>query len=608
MILRHRLAISTVLTALLAVVAGGGLFRVGRTIRSVADTQHLAFAVIEDADAARRLVEEAGRGGGPEVLARLSARAEQLIGRVDSLPDPTGAAAGPRRRVALGARRVSDLVRSLTGTPAAAPAGGAWSAPAAAPRDALDEADKALARLTGDVTMWRSLELNRLRGGLVGASRAAGGALLLLALTSIVVVWWFNRRVVLVLRDLERAAGAVRAGDRSSRVGVRFRGELGAVARAFNRMVEERGLAADRLAASEERLRLALAAANQGLYDIAVQTGEMTVSPEYCRMIGYDPGELQETVAKLHNRLHPDDRDRVVQAYEGFIGGLRSGFAVEFRQRTAYGGFRWVLSVGRIVEWDAAGRPVRMLGTHTDITADREVQEELRASREQLRRLAVVQEAAREAERGRLARELHDELGQALTGLKMDVLWLRDRLPDTDEPGRGRAAEALALVDTTVEAVRRVAAELRPAILDDIGLAAAIPWQAREFARRSGTAVTVTGAESIPAIEAGKATAVFRIVQESLTNVARHSAATAVAIDIRADPDWLRLDIRDNGKGFEAAPPDRRPLGILGMQERARAWDGSVAVTPHPDGGTRVRVLMPVHAAGPGAAETDRTV
>jgi two-component system sensor histidine kinase UhpB len=495
--------------------------------------------------------------------------------------------------VAFDARRLSDLVRLLATA----------DRPPGARAYVLEELDIGLTRLSGDVVRWNALELRRLRQGLVRAARAAAVALLLLAATSVLVVWWLSRQVTLGLHDLELAARAVSGGDLTYRIPVpprhlRSRDEFAVVAGGFNRMVEERAQAAASLTASEERLRLALAAANQGIYDIDVQTGAMTVSPEYCRMIGYAPDELAETVTKLHNRLHPDDRDGVVRAYADFVAGRRSDFAVEFRQRTAHGGFRWVLSVGRIVAWDAAGGAVRMLGTHTDITAHREVQEELRASREQLRRLAVAQEEAREAERARVARELHDELGQALTGLKLDVLWLRDRLPAADDLARTRAAEALALVDTTMEAVRRVAAELRPAMLDDIGLASAIPWQAREFARRSGAAVTVTGADSIPAIESGKATAVFRILQESLTNVARHSGATAVAIDIQADAEWLRLDIQDNGGGIETGGSDRRrPLGILGMQERARAWNGSVAVTSPPEGGTRVRVLMPVRGA-----------
>jgi two-component system sensor histidine kinase UhpB len=604
MSLRRRVVTSTAVTALLATVVAVTLVRTDRTIRSVLDSHESALTLVQSAEAVRRLVGEAGRTREPESLATLETGIGRLATLVDSRTGPTSATAGLQRGVAFDARRLSDLVRLLSSDGTDAMPGSRSEARG----EVIEELDIELARLAGDVMMWNTLELHQLRRSLVRASRTAALALLLLAVTSVVVVWSLHRRVVSGLHNLQLAARAVSAGDLAYRIPIRSRDEFSAVADGFNRMVEERAQAAASLTASEERLRLALSAANQGLYDIDVQTGAMTVSPEYCRMIGYDPDELTETVAKLHQRLHPDDREGVVQAYQDFVAGRRSDFAVEFRQRTAHGGFRWVLSVGRIVAWDAEGRAVRMLGTHTDVTADREAQEALRVSREQLRHLAVAQEAAREAERARVARELHDELGQALTGLKLDVVWLRDRLPEGDGPARGRAAEALSLVDTTVEAVRRVAAELRPAILDDIGLASAIPWQAREFARRSGTQVTVTGAETIPAIESGKATAVFRILQESLTNVARHSGATAVAIEIQADSDWLRLDISDNGTGIEFAGPERRrPLGILGMQERARAWEGTVAVTPQPDGGTRVRVLMPVRSGGaPGPAADGR--
>jgi two-component system sensor histidine kinase UhpB len=596
MTLRLRLGISAAVTALLATVVAVGLVRTDRTIRSVVDARERAVGLIERAEAVRRLVADAARTRDAEVLVRLDAGVTALAALVDSLPHPTGAAGELRRRVASDARRLADLVRIL--------APGATGDRPVAPAHLLEQLDGDLARLAGDVIAWNTFELRELRRRVMGAARTAAAALLLLAALGGAVAWWLNRRVAGGLRDLRLAARAVSAGDLNYRIPIRSRDEFSAVADGFNRMVEEWALAAASLTASEERLRLALSAANQGLYDIDVQSGAMTVSPEYCRMIGYEPGELTETVTKLHQRLHPEDRDGVVQAYQDFVAGRRSDFAVEFRQRTAHGGFRWVLSVGRIVAWDREGRAARMLGTHTDITADREVREDLRASRERLRHLAVAQEEAREAERGRVARELHDELGQALTGLKLDVLWLRDRLPEADATAHARATEALALVDTTVDAVRRVAAELRPAILDDIGLASAIPWQAREFARRSGAQVTVSGADTIPPIESGKATAVFRILQESLTNVARHSRATAVAIEIRADGDWLRLDISDNGRGIEAdVPGQRRPLGILGMQERARAWNGTVAVTSPPDGGTRVRVLMPVRGPGGGQLE-----
>ncbi|HSR35693.1 MAG TPA: LytS/YhcK type 5TM receptor domain-containing protein, partial [Desulfurivibrionaceae bacterium] len=140
--------------------------------------------------------------------------------------------------------------------------------------------------------------------------------------------------------------------------------------------LQRQGLATE-LMVKEERLRLAFSAANQGLYDLNVQTGEATVSPEYATMLGYDPAEFHETNAKWIERLHPDDHDKVAGAYRDYIAGNLPEYRVEFRQRTRSGEWKWILSLGKIVEYDAAGRPLRMLGTHTDITKRKQDEEML---------------------------------------------------------------------------------------------------------------------------------------------------------------------------------------------------------------------------------------
>ena len=138
---------------------------------------------------------------------------------------------------------------------------------------------------------------------------------------------------------------------------------------------------------SEERLRLALMAANQGLYDLNVQTGDAIVSAEYARMLGYHPEELQETNAKWRSRLHPEDMTVVYQAYEDYIVGKLDTYRVEFRQRTKSGDWKWILSVGKIVSWDSDNQPLRMLGTHTDITERKQAEEALRCSEQKYRNI-----------------------------------------------------------------------------------------------------------------------------------------------------------------------------------------------------------------------------
>jgi PAS domain S-box-containing protein len=362
--------------------------------------------------------------------------------------------------------------------------------------------------------------------------------------------------------------------------------------------VTERHRAEAALREGEERLRLALAAASQGMYDLDVQTGRAIVSAEYARMLGYEPEELEETNARFRERLHPDDREPVNRVYDDYLAERRENYRVECRQRTKDGRWVWILSLGKLVAWDAQGRPLRMLGTHTDITARKLAEEALRESREQIRKLAFAQEQTRESERKRLAAELHDELGGALTAIKMDLSWLADRAHRDAMDLGARAAEAMKLVDTTVDTVRRISAELRPGVLDDLGLAAAIQRQAGDFQRRSGLPVTLSGLEAVPPLDPGRALAVFRILQEALTNVARHAHATQIAVTVAVPHGRLRLEIRDDGVGPHASTArERSGLGILGMQERAASWGGTVLIGKNVPHGTVVTLDMPVHPA-----------
>ena len=362
--------------------------------------------------------------------------------------------------------------------------------------------------------------------------------------------------------------------------------------------ITERKAAERHLAVSEERLRLAVTAANQGLFDADVRTGLSVVSPEYCRMLGYEPDELEMTHEVWLERMHPDDRNAAARRFLECIAGRTRDYEAEFRLRAKDGTWKWILAVGRVVEWDTGGRPTRFLGTHTDITARRVAEEEVRASRERIRELAFAQEQARETERARMARELHDEMGQALTGFKMDLAWLRDRIPDTDYDAHARAADALGLVNGMVDVVRRMSGELRPGVLDDLGLGAAIRSQVREFQRRSGLVTRLEGLEHIPEMDPGRALAIFRILQEALTNVARHAQATAVVISASATARDLCVAIRDDGRGIHLEfATDRAPLGILGMQERAAAWGGTLTVSRAEPGGTVVELAMPVAVA-----------
>ena len=218
----------------------------------------------------------------------------------------------------------------------------------------------------------------------------------------------------------------------------------------------------------------------------------------------------------------------------------------------------------------------------------------LEESRAQLQRLAAGLLLAREEERTTIAREIHDELGQTLTALKMDTAWIGRRLAD-NMPEIGAKLGAMGtLIDDTVVTVRRIATDLRPGILDDLGLAAAVEWQAQEFEHRTGIACALRGTVDQGAVDPLVSTAVFRIFQESLTNVARHSRASRVAVTLEHRHTDLVLEVRDDGIGIAAADASHvRSIGLAGMRERAQLVGGGFSISGAPGAGTTVLVQIP---------------
>ena len=233
--------------------------------------------------------------------------------------------------------------------------------------------------------------------------------------------------------------------------------------------------------------------------------------------------------------------------------------------------------------------------------AERELTERrLRASEENLRALASHLQSVREEERIHIAREIHDELGQALTGLKFDIAALSrsftlGSLDDVNEGTKG----VLGQIDRIINSVRRIASGLRPEVLDEIGLSAAIEWQAREFSRRTGIRCVVEIAPGFADPDKDRSTALFRIFQELLTNVARHANATRVAVHL-ADSDTLALRVEDNGRGIQEKELEgSKSLGFLGLRERVLAFAGSIDVRGEEGKGTTVSVSIPNLAQQP---------
>jgi signal transduction histidine kinase len=231
---------------------------------------------------------------------------------------------------------------------------------------------------------------------------------------------------------------------------------------------------------------------------------------------------------------------------------------------------------------------IMMIRSHRKIEA---------AQRERIRQMQLFSDklqSTRDEEQKRIARELHDELGGSLTSIKYDLLWLEQHNNAEGEVvERFRATRGL--IDSTTKLVQRICAELRPKILDSLGLGAAIEWHAQEFKKRTGIEVQLQQEAELPAIDDVTKTGVYRIVQESLTNVARHSEATNVDIKLQMLNNVLHVEIKDNGKGFDNAllnHPDS--LGLLSLRERARMIGGNTEINGSPGKGTQVTLDVPL--------------
>jgi two-component system, NarL family, sensor histidine kinase UhpB len=235
-----------------------------------------------------------------------------------------------------------------------------------------------------------------------------------------------------------------------------------------------------------------------------------------------------------------------------------------------------------------------------DVTQRKQAEEKLRQSEAQLHALTAREQAVREEERTRIAREVHDVLGQLLTGLTLDMAWLQQRLrklPESDvrQSMADKFLEVNQLTDTMIHTVQEIASEMRPSVLDNLGLCSAIRYEAGRFQRRSGIVCDVAVPESTPTLLPIQITGVFRIYQEILTNVARHAAAKRISIDLRAEDNMIVITVRDDGRGITPEQlADTTSLGLLGMRERASQLGGRIDFLGEPGNGTTVTVTMPL--------------
>jgi PAS domain S-box-containing protein len=361
---------------------------------------------------------------------------------------------------------------------------------------------------------------------------------------------------------------------------------------------------------SEQRMRFCLEAANIGTWDWDIEGGSVRWSENMEGIHGQMPGSFRGTIEAFLGGIHDEDRQRVGEAVQQALAG-RSSYHVEYRQVKADGRVGWMEAHGQVI-YDSSNRPKSMMGVCRDISerkcseeALRNIHERLEArvkertseldqAQDRLRMLSARLLQMQDDERRRIARELHDTAGQILVALNLNLVPLEEKLRKMNSGLVAPLTESLRLVEELSRDLRTMSHLLHPPLLDEAGLKSAVRWYVEGFAERSKIEVDLHLDPGLGRLPAELETAMFRIVQECLTNIHRHSGSSAASIVITRDTDNVTIEIRDRGKGMPT--PVRAGVGIQGMRERVRQLGGQLEIESG-SGGTRVTAIFPTKVA-----------
>lgn len=377
--------------------------------------------------------------------------------------------------------------------------------------------------------------------------------------------------------------------------------ELSAANSRLQRDVAAREQVEQALRHTERVLTVAQKVAHLGSWELDNTTGELQCSDELFRIFGLAPQSIRPTLDIIRAMVHPDDLEAVDAA---ILEARNRGKLFRNEQRIVRpdGSVRHVVMVG-VVTRDDGGNVAKVTGSVSDVTEQKQTELALRQSEAELRQLAAHQERLLEEERKRIAREVHDELGSMLTGIKAYLSVSMERARRAGTPMDQLLADASDLADQASDTMRKVIADLRPSVLDQLGVWAALQWYAEQTAKRTGLACECTISERAAStlIDPDRGIVLFRIVQEALTNVVRHARASRVNIRIMRLADSIMVEVEDDGAGFDLkATQQRTSWGIVGMQERARYFGGNFDIAATPGKGTIARLWLPIDNSIPG--------
>ncbi|NQT80412.1 MAG: PAS domain S-box protein, partial [Candidatus Aminicenantes bacterium] len=355
--------------------------------------------------------------------------------------------------------------------------------------------------------------------------------------------------------------------------------------------ITERKLAEEAMRKCEMTYRALFESGNDPVILFSLNGTIVSANQKAAEILGYNVEELigmsyKDIIASSEIK-DADDKLKSLQEGKTFLP----------YERTVYkkNGTEFPSEVNLSLVQDENNKPVFLQSIFRDITERKRADEELLTSREQLRNLAAHLQAVREGERTSIAREIHDDLGQTMTALKMDLSLLGTKLPKDQKSLLKKTKSMSKLIDSTIQTVQRISAELRPGVLDDIGLTAALEWQGGEFQKRTGIKCELTVDPEDIFLDKDCSTAIFRIFQETLTNVARHSKAKWVKVNLKKKARRLELKIRDNGRGItEEQISNSKSFGLIGIRERVQFLGGEVEIRGIQNRGTTLKAWIPL--------------
>jgi PAS domain S-box-containing protein len=353
--------------------------------------------------------------------------------------------------------------------------------------------------------------------------------------------------------------------------------------------ITARKQAEESLRASEERYELAVRGAGVGIWDWDIRTGKLYFSPRWRAIFGYDENEIGDSVEDWAGLLHPDEKDWMLKLLEDFLAGTSPTVTVEYRLRHKDGSYRWIVAHG-IVLRDEQGKAYRFVGSHGDITDRKRTEEALERERQTLWHMLQ----ASDHERQTISYDIHDGLAQylAAAGMQLQVFdGLRESNPEAAKKAYDAATQ---LVSQSHAEARRLVSEVRPPIIDEIGLETAISHLVHEQRRHGGPEIEYHSSVQFGRLPAILENALYRIVQEALTNACKHSKSKNVMVTMTQEGQDVRLEVQDWGIGFDPGSVEKGHFGLEGIRQRVRLLGGRLTIESTPGSGTLVQVVVPI--------------